>query len=72
MFKVDNTNTRARCEICSELTIKTPTLTFNFKHISHLVLVFLLLTLRRLMLAEIDQQEALKECGQILKCFYIL
>ena len=24
MFKVDNTNTRERCEICSKLTIKTP------------------------------------------------
>ena len=25
MFKVNNRNTRTRCEICSELTIKTPT-----------------------------------------------
>ena len=24
MFKVNNRNTRTRCEICSELTIKTP------------------------------------------------
>ena len=24
MFKVSNRNTRRRCEICSELTIKTP------------------------------------------------
>ena len=24
MFKVNNRNTRARCEICSELTIKIP------------------------------------------------
>ena len=24
MFKVNNRNTRARCEICSKLTIKTP------------------------------------------------
>ena len=24
MFKVDNRNTRARCKICSKLTIKTP------------------------------------------------
>ena len=24
MFKVDNRNTRTRCEICSKLTIKTP------------------------------------------------
>ena len=24
MFKVNNSNTRTRCEICSKLTIKTP------------------------------------------------
>ena len=24
MFKVDNRNTRTKCQICSELTIKTP------------------------------------------------
>ena len=41
MFIVDNRNTRARCEICSKLTIKMP------EHISNLVLVFLLLTLSR-------------------------
>ena len=54
MFKVNNRNTRARCEICSKLTIKTPerphlhcsdVFIVNFEHISHLVLVFLLLTL---------------------------
>ena len=39
MFKVNNRNTTARCGICSKLTIKTP------EHISHLVAVFLLLTL---------------------------
>ena len=42
------------CEICSELTIKIPErrhwrrsgiFIVNFEHISHLVLVFLLLTL---------------------------
>ena len=55
MFKVNNRNTRTRCEICSELTIKIPErrqwrsgiFIFNFEHISHLVLVFLLLTLSR-------------------------
>ena len=49
MFKVNNTNARIRCEICSELTIKIPERRHivNFKHISHLVLVFLLLTLSR-------------------------
>ena len=53
MFKVNNRNTRTRCEICSKLTIKTPerrhlhrsgVFIVNFEHISHLVLVFLLLT----------------------------
>ena len=41
LFKYNNRNTRTRCEICSKLTIKT----VNFEHISHHVLVFLLLTL---------------------------
>ena len=53
-LKVSNRNTRTGCEICSELTIKTPerrhwcrsgVFIINFEHISHLVLVFLLLTL---------------------------
>ena len=52
--KVNNRDTITRCEICSKLTIKTPErhqwrryddLIVNFEHISHLVLVFLLLTL---------------------------
>ena len=55
-FKVNNRNTRTRCEICSKLTINTPerhqwrrsgVFIVNFEHISHLVLVFLLLTLSR-------------------------
>ena len=46
LLKVNNRNTRARCEICSKLTIKTPeqcqwrrsgVFIVNFKHISHLV-----------------------------------
>ena len=67
LLKVNNKNTRARCEICLKLTINTPEwqvnnkdtrtkperrywLQFdlfiaNFEHISHLVLVFLFLTL---------------------------
>ena len=49
MFKVNNRNTRPRCEICSKLTIKTPkryhwgrssVFIVNFEQISHLVLVF--------------------------------
>ena len=56
IFKVNHRNTRARCEICSKLTIKTPerhhwrrsgVFIVNFEHISHLVLVFLLLILSR-------------------------
>ena len=48
MLKVNNRNTRARCEICSMLTIKTTErcqryrsriFIINFEHISHLVLL---------------------------------
>ena len=54
MFKINNGNTITRFEICSKLTKKTPerrqwrrsgVFIVNFEHISHLVLVFLLLTL---------------------------
>ena len=50
MFKVNNRNTRARCEIYLKLTRKTPerrhwhrsgVFIVNFEYISHLVLVFL-------------------------------
>ena len=52
LLKAKNRNTRTRCEICSELTIKTPErnrrrsgiFIINFEHISHLVLVLILLT----------------------------
>ena len=56
MFKVNNRNTAIRYEICSKLTLKTPERcqwrrfgVFNvvFEHISHLVLVFTLITLSR-------------------------
>ena len=54
MFQVNNRNTRTRSEICSKLIIKTPerrrcsaAFIVNFEHISHLVLVLLLLTLSR-------------------------
>ena len=55
MFKVNNRNTRPRCEICSKLTIKKQerrhwrrcgVFIVNFEHISNLVLVFLVLNLR--------------------------
>ena len=54
MFKVNKRNTRTRCKICSKIAIKTPerrqwslsgVFIVNFEHISHLDLVFLLLTL---------------------------
>ena len=50
---VNNRNTKPRCQICSKLTIKTPkrrhwcrsgVFIVNFEHVSHLALVFLLLT----------------------------
>ena len=48
LLKVNNRNARTTCEICSELKIKT---LYNFivnsEHISHLVLVFLSLTLSK-------------------------
>ena len=53
-LKFNNKNTRTKCEICSKLTIKTPerrhwrrsgVFIINLEHISHLVLMFLLLTL---------------------------
>ena len=54
LIKVNNRNIRKRCEICSKLIIKAPgrrhwrrfgVFIVNFEHISHFVLVFLLLTL---------------------------
>ena len=54
LLKVNNRKTTARCETCSKLTIKKPerrqwrrygVFIVNFEHSSHLVLVFLLLTL---------------------------
>ena len=56
IFKVDNRNTRRRCEICSKLIIKIPErrqwrfsgiFIVKFEHISYLVLVFLLSTLSK-------------------------
>ena len=55
LLKINNRNTRTRCEICSKLTVKTPerrhwlrfcVFIVNFELISHIVLVFLLLNLK--------------------------
>ena len=58
LLKVSNRNTRARCEICLKLIIKSPELKLkiktsgsgvfiiNFEHVSQLVLIFLLLNLK--------------------------
>ena len=62
LFKLNNRNTRKRCEICSKLTIKTTArrpwrrsgvFIVNFKYIPHLFLLFLFLTLNKQMLARI-------------------
>ena len=50
LLKVNDKNTRTRCKICLKLTIKTPerewrVFIVNFGHISHLILVSVLLTL---------------------------
>ena len=56
MFRVNNRNSRKRCEIYLKLTVKTPDscqwyrsdiFIVNFEHISHLFRVFLLLTLNK-------------------------
>ena len=44
LFKVNNRNTRKRCEIYSKLIIMSPNV-FSFEHIQYLLLLFLLLTL---------------------------
>ena len=42
LLKVNDVNTRKRCEICSKLIIKTPERPqHNFEHVSH---IYLLLT----------------------------
>ena len=60
LFKVNNRNISKRCKICSNLTMRTAErrhwlhsgpFIVNFEHISHLFVVFLLLTLNRQLLA---------------------
>ena len=56
LFKVNNKNTKTMCEICSKLTMKKTERCYkrrsnvffvNYEHISHIVLVLLLLTLKK-------------------------
>ena len=69
LFKVSNRNTRKSCEIYTTLTIKTPergqlyrsgVFIVNFEHISHLFLLFLLLTLHEYLLPGLGQSNRLK------------
>ena len=79
IFKVNNRNTRARCEIYSKWTIKTQerchwhrfgVFIVNFEHFSYLVLVFLLLTLSREMTTGKKQfQVLLKFWEDLIKIF---
>ena len=70
-----------RCEISSKLTMKTPerrhwcrsiVFIFNFEHISHLVLVFLSLTLSRLMSAGQSELHLGPHQTSIVKPFIVL
>ena len=45
LLKVNNRNTRTRCEIRCDAKRRSGVFIVNFEHISHLVPVFLLLTL---------------------------
>ena len=70
LFRVNNKNTRERCEICSKSAIKTSeqclsgVFTVNFEYLSHLVLVLLLLTLNMYLLAGTE----IKSIGLKDKC----
>ena len=64
LFKVNNIDTRIRCEICSELTMKKPERSqkhrpeddaIGFEHTSHLVLVLLLLIFSKYLFAMLDK-----------------
>ena len=81
MFKVSNRNTRTRSEICSKLTIKTPeqrhwrrsgVFIVNFEHISHLALLFLLLTLSRQMPAGVCKKIRFCHCWLTITCYSLV
>ena len=67
LLRVSKWNTRTMSEICSKLTIKIPERRiYNFEYISHLVLVFLLLTLKQIWKQSLRAQSI--SCGP---CFWI-
>ena len=53
LFKVNHSNTRTMCEVCSKSTLKKPerrhygVIVVNFEQIFHIVLIFLFLTLNK-------------------------
>ena len=60
LFKVNNRHIKKSCEICSNLTKKTPerrsgVFIVNFEPTSHIFLVFLLLTSNRYMLLRLSE-----------------
>ena len=68
ILKANNRNTRTRCKIYSKLTIRTHGIYIvNFEHISHLAIVFLLLTLNTLLPAVIRILFFFQEATILLK-----
>ena len=79
VFKVNNRNFRRRREICSNLTLRIPeqrrcsgVVIVNFRHISHLVLVFLLPTFNKQMLVEIPDPHLCLSNMLCVLCYNIL
>ena len=72
LLKVSNKNTRTKCEICSKLTtskIETPERGVKYEHISHLFLVFLLMTFIDVFIIEalrLYSKETLKSAETLL------
>ena len=78
LLKVNNRNTRTRCEICLKLSITTSerchwrlsgVFIVNFEHISHLVLVFLKLTLSWWMPPAMSQSDSSGFLSTVLESF---
>ena len=67
MLKVNNIKIRTRSKICSKFTVTSRVFIVNFEHISHLVLVFLFLTLNMYLSAGIGTAEGYLEPRQTFK-----